>query len=367
VRWVAAFLVGLAGVIAPASEAAGATRGTPVKVMTRNLYLGSDLNGALAATSPAGLISEAGEILRDVDANRPAQRMSALGAEILRKKPDLVGMQEVAWFRTNPTPSVGPALGGAKTATATKYNYLSLLLARLNRGAKRYRVVISQTEGDIEAPADYDGNPATGNPLLAGADLNARLTIRDVILARRGPGVRTRNAQGGHFVHLFQATVAGTAVPVERGWTRVDANVRGSGFFRFVDTHLESEAPTIREAQAKELFAAGGPARSRGPIVLLGDLNSDDDTVQGADRLAYRALLGAGFRERSTANPLSCCIDAEILTGGSVADFDHQVDHVMTPTPRRVRLANSSVSGRSRVGGLFPSDHAGVFSTLLIR
>ena len=357
----------MAGALAPAGQAFGANRGTPVKVMTRNLYLGSDLNPALAATSPGQLISEAGEILRDVDANQPATRMSALAAEILRKKPDLVGMQEVSWFRTNPTPNIGPALGLAKTATTTKYDYLALLLARLNAGTKRYRVVVSETEADIEAPADYDGNPATGNILLGGADLNARLTIRDVILARTKAGVRTRNARGGHFTHLLTSSVAGVPITVTRGWARVDANVRGSGFFRFVDTHLESADPTVREAQARELFAPHGPTRARGPVVLLGDLNSDNDTVQGADRRAYLALLGAGFRERSTANPLSCCIQSEILSGGSVADFDHQVDHVMTPTPRRVRLLNSSVTGRSRVGGLFPSDHAGVLSTLAIR
>jgi hypothetical protein len=356
----------LAALIAPASQASAARRGTPVKVMTRNLYLGSDLNDVLAANSPAALISEAGEILRDIEANQPAMRMRALGAEILRKGPDLVGMQEVAWVRTNPTPSVGPALGGAKTARITRYDYLGLLMARLNRDGNRYRVVMAQTEADIEAPADSDGNPLTGNPLLAGADLNGRLTIRDVIIARRA-GVRIRNAKGGHFDSLFRATVAGTPVVVQRGWARVDANVRGSGFFRFVNTHLESAAPRVRRAQARELFAPGGPARGVGPIVLLGDLNSDDDTVQGADRLAYRALLGAGFRERSTDNPLSCCIDAEILTGGSPADFDHQVDHVMTATPRRVRLVDSSVTGRARVGGLFASDHAGVFSALRIR
>jgi hypothetical protein len=367
-RWSCLLLVvALAGLVAPASQASAAQRGTPVRVMTRNLYLGSDLGGVLAANSPAALIAEAGEIVRDIDANQPARRMRALGAEILRKAPDLVGMQEVAWVRTNPVPSIGPALGGPKTATATRYDYLALLMARLNRGPDRYRVAISQTGADIEAPADSDGIPVTGNPLLAGADLNGRLTIRDVILVRRGAGVRIRNARGGHFENLFRATVAGTQVAIERGWARVDANVRGSGFFRFVNTHLESAAPGVRAAQARELFARGGPARARGPIVLLGDLNSDDDTAQGADRLAYRALLGAGFRERSTDDPLSCCVDAEILSGGSAADFDHQVDHVMTGTPRRVRLIDSSVSGRSRVGGFFPSDHAGVFSTLAIR
>src|SRR5206468_4206573 len=100
----------------------------------------------------------------------------------------------------------------------------------------------------------------------------------------------------------------------------------------------------IRQAQAMELFGTGGPATGRLPVVLVGDLNSDVRTeVRPGDGLAYRALRGAGFAERSTSRPLGCCLDADVLTfpgAGSVRDFDHQVDHVMTNAPRRVKLVS---------------------------
>jgi hypothetical protein len=112
--------------------------------------------------------------------------------------------------------------------------------------------------------------------------------------------------------------------------------------------------------------APGGPATSDLPVVLVGDLNSDDDTVEGADRLAYQALLAAGFLERSTADPLSCCLDSSLLAvgaGGDVSDFDHQVDHVMTNDPG-VGLERSEVTGLLPVNGFWDSDHAGLFSAL---
>ena len=105
-------------------------------------------------------------------------------------------------------------------------------------------------------------------------------------------------------------------------------------------------------------------------MILLGDLNSDDDTVVGDDRLAYQALTQAGFRERSTNDPLSCCLDSDIITedgGGSISHFDHQVDHVMTNAPGRVQLVSSAVTGRQPVNGFWDSDHAGVFSKLRLR
>jgi endonuclease/exonuclease/phosphatase family metal-dependent hydrolase len=196
--------------------------------------------------------------------------------------------------------------------------------------------------------------------------------MRDVILARVNAGVAVSNVRAGHFRKLFEPQVAGlVTVHVLRGWTSANVSVRGGHIFRFVNTHLEAFGdPTIRRDQARELVTGNGPAVTALPVVLLGDLNSDDDTVQGGDRLAYNLLRNFGFRERSTANPLSCCIASDILTqggGGSIADFDHQVDHVMTDAPNFISLVNSSVTGRQPVNGFWNSDHAGVFSTLRVR
>jgi len=164
--------------------------------------------------------------------------------------------------------------------------------------------------------------------------------------------------------------VAGKEIPVTRGWTRVDAKVRGSWRFRFVNTHLEAfdpetVVPSVRAQQAAELIAPGGPARSRLPVVLVGDLNSDVRTeVKPGDAQAYQVLLDAGFRERARNAPLSCCIDSYDLRGGSAAQFNHRVDHVMTDTPRKVKLSRSQVTGRQKRAGYWDSDHAGIFSAL---
>jgi endonuclease/exonuclease/phosphatase family metal-dependent hydrolase len=195
--------------------------------------------------------------------------------------------------------------------------------------------------------------------------------MRDVILARVDGGVHTWSPAGGTFQHLLTLPILGAPVAVTRGWTQVDAKVRGGVPFRFVNTHLEAfdprtVHPSIRALQAGELVAPGGPATSDLPVVLLGDFNSDDDTVVPDDQQAYRALLAAGFVERSTADPLSCCIHSYDLRTGTADEFDHQVDHVMTDSPRIVRLVESAVTGRTMQNGYWDSDHAGVFSALRI-
>jgi len=337
-------------------------KGHVANVMTRNLYLGADLTPAILAPDVPTFVAANGQILREVTANNFPVRAKGLANEILKAKPDLVGLQEVALWRTAPVNFEVLATG--PSATTVRYDYLAELLAELNRGPDRYEVVVVQNEFDLEAPGDEDGNPATG-PL--GADINGRLTMRDVILARRGAGVDTSNAQSANFTTNLVVPVAGVPVTVKRGWTATDARVRGSGWFRFVNTHLEAFQPLVRQAQAAELVTPTGPATSELPVVLVGDLNSDDDTVEGADRLAYETLLAAGMVERSTNNPLSCCLKSSLLEvgkGGSEADFDHQVDHVMTRDPDVVTLQGSAVSGIQPVNGYWSSDHAGVFSAL---
>jgi endonuclease/exonuclease/phosphatase family metal-dependent hydrolase len=342
-------------------------KGKVVNVMTRNLYLGADLTPAILAKTLPEFVAANGQILREVTANNFPVRAKGLADEILEAKPDLVGLQEVALWRTGAVNF--DVLTKGPSATTVRYDYLQELMTELNRGPDRYEIVVVQDEFDLEAPGDEDGNPATG-PF--GADINGRLTMRDVILARRGAGVQTANEQSANFKTLLPVPILGQPLPIKRGWTAVDAKVRGSGWFRFVNTHLEAFdpaalVPSIRSLQARELVAPGGPATGDLPVVLVGDLNSDDDTVSPGDQQAYRALLEAGFVERSTDDPLSCCLDSSLLAvgkGGSEADFDHQVDHIMTNDPALITLQDSEVSGIQPVNGFWNSDHAGVFSAL---
>lgn len=341
-------------------------RGKVVNVMTRNLYLGADLTPAIGAGSTEALAAANGQILREVVANDFPTRAEGLADEILDKKPDLVGLQEVALWQTTP---LSPA------ATPVSFDYLDLLLDELNqgkgkggKGKPQYRVVVVQDEFDLESPADFNEQPNDGPlPGFESAELLGHLTMRDVILARHGAGVQTWNEQGDNFDTLLELEILGNPLFIDRGWTATDAKVRGSHPFRFVNTHLEAFHPLIREAQAKELVAPGGPATSELPVVLVGDINSDDDTVVFPDTLAYEALLGAGMVSRSTNDPLSCCIRKSLLAvseGGSIDDFDHQVDHVLTRDPEQVTLQSSAVTGLVPVNGFWSSDHAGVFSAL---
>jgi len=347
-------------------------RGKVVNTMSRNLYLGADLAPAIGAPSLGAFVAANGQILREVTANDFPTRAKGLANEILEKQPDLVGLQEVALWRTAP-PSLAPLKTGP-SATTARYDYLQLLLDQLNKGKSQYEAIVSQPEFDFEAPADENGVAGDG-PAAQGipnAEINGRLTMRDVILARKGARIDTANADVGHFANLLPVSILGAQVPVTRGWTSVDAKVRGSHWFRFVNTHLEAFdpaalVPSFRAKQAAELVAPGGPATSSLPVVLVGDLNSDDDTVAPGDRQAYETLIAAGMVERSTATPLGCCLKSSLLAegaGGSVADFDHQVDHVMTRDPSEVTLQSSAVTGLLPVNGFWDSDHAGLFSAL---
>jgi endonuclease/exonuclease/phosphatase family metal-dependent hydrolase len=365
---------------APLAEAkVQKSKGTIVNVMTRNLYLGADLGPALSAPNELAFFEANGGIVRQVEATNFPVRAKGLAKEILETEPDLVGLQEVALWR-EAAPSLGPVFSGKPSATTVKYDFLKLLLAQLNKKGTEYRAVVVQDEFDFEAPANANGVPGDGPPPaigpLANTEVNGRLTMRDVILARVGAGVVTSKPSSGNFVNPLIVKVAGsTEIAVTRGWTAVDAKVRGSKKFHFVNSHLEAfdneaEVPSIRAKQAAELVAPGGPADSKLPVVLLGDFNSDVKTeVKPGDGQAYRVLTGAGFRERRKPTPNTCCLSTsyDLKTGGGRAEFDHTVDHVMTDTPKKIKLVTSQVTGLKKAKtGWWNSDHAGVFSSLLI-
>jgi endonuclease/exonuclease/phosphatase family metal-dependent hydrolase len=156
-----------------------------VKVMSQNLYLGSDLADATNAgvASRTDLFAdEVGEVLREVNANDFAVRARTIAREIKKNKVDVVGLQEAAlWKISVPTDGGGPPRG--TSATTPLIDYIDTLLGALNNKAKTkkqcgriakkrkaqgkkpkpcyrgYRLVGSQQEADIEQPGDFDNNP----------------------------------------------------------------------------------------------------------------------------------------------------------------------------------------------------------------
>lgn len=376
--FVVALLAGmtaLVALVAAPNADAKKKRAVPVTVMTRNVFLGADLSPALNANSFQQFTKANGDILAEVDQTNFPLRAQALAAEIVTNKPDLVGLQEVAWWRTNPTPG-GPAQGpnGAFTATDTRYDFLQLLLDQLKAQGAAYKPAVVKTEFDFEAPADTDNNPNTG---LAGGDIQGRLTMRDVILVNDNSKVKAKlkNPQTGTFTSLFTPNISGIDVPVTRGWTAGDVTVKkGKGrrqvkkTFRFVNSHFEAfddekQVPSIRAQQAAQLLAEPANAKK---AIIVGDFNSDVPGVKMGDDQAYQTLLNGGFTERATDDRTSCCVN-DLFTSPPT-QFDHRVDHIMSNRPnRKVKLVSSTIVGKAMVNGLYPSDHAGVVSKLKIK
>jgi endonuclease/exonuclease/phosphatase family metal-dependent hydrolase len=364
--------------------AAGERQGAPkVTVMTRNVFLGGDLGPALppAATTLDEAIDGAGVILNEVDETNFPERAKPLAKEIAQSEPDLVGLQEVALWRqqipADGPPEVPPGIPAGTEATDVRYDFLALLLQELEAIDAHYKVVEVQTEFDQELPVDLDGSNATGNLLLFGAELDARLTMRDVILAKMGSSVRpTGETDGAHFTNLLPLSIGG-AIPifVERGWVSTEATIGGTSTeFRFVNTHLEAFHPGIRLLQAQELIAVDGPLDTDKQVILAGDLNSGTEARHNIqdprDWPPFQALLGFGMTDNGAIQ--SCCY-SDLFDPTQV--FDHTVDHVLTKPPLAtttpLETTNAFITGNDPTertpSGLWPSDHGGVVSTLELK
>jgi endonuclease/exonuclease/phosphatase family protein len=324
--------------------------GLPVKVMTRNLYLGADLLPAIAARSVPEMMAAVAGIYSEVRYTGFPQRAKVLAREIHDAAPDLIGLQEAPiWFS-------GPLLDPAP-ATRVEYDFLEILRTELAAIGTPYDVVRAQPESDIEAPA---GAPYSED---------IRLLDRDVILVRAGLGDRVRlsNAQSGTFPTLLPLPTAGGLFVSRRGWVSVDAVVGGRSF-RFVDTHLEAFQPLVRAAQAAELLAGpilGAPA---GRVVLAGDLNSGPDLPDVQDRLAFGLLTLLGMVDTwAVAHPGDPGYTSSFGPRLDEPILETRIDHVMTRGG--IRVAGSKVTGTDPAhktpGGLWPSDHAGVVATLV--
>jgi endonuclease/exonuclease/phosphatase family metal-dependent hydrolase len=338
---------------APAASANGGDtpraqpRAATLKVMTRNIYLGADISKPIGQVGDAFVQAntEVWDTARET--NFPA-RARLLAREIARTRPDLIGLQEVALWRRG---AQGVSDGSQTPAREVVYDFLRLLRRALAQRGLSYRLGSVQNEADVEGPTSY------------GYDV--RLTMRDAILVKRRAGLRIRGRSGENFTARFAVPTPVGVYQVLRGWTAVDMSFRGRRF-RFLDTHLEAFVASVRQAQAAELVAPGGPADHARPVILVGDLNSEPDSRDNGDPIPYETLAADGFVDtwdlaHGSRLANSCCMNQENIKDPPPAPFDHHIDHILVkPTMRTLsnRIVGNDPRNRTR-SGLWPSDHGG--------
>ncbi len=352
-------------------------------VMTRNLYLGADINRPLRAaqgrTGHGALLAlgHANHELREtVQSTNFDARSELLAGEIAAARPDLVGLQEVALWRHGPLQLDHL---GRLDAVEIDSDFLEILRRALTERGVPYDVASMQQESDVEGPA-FTGNPFRGT-VENGRDV--RLTVRDVIMVRHGSAARVTDSGGGQYAHRIDVTLAGVGFAFIRGYAWADVAV-GRARLRFVTTHLESLSADLALAQAGELLA--GPATS-GPMaaVIVCDCNSDPNSgvVGPQDKAppsaAYRLLTERGgftdlwSQQRSSAGPGFTAALSELVNDQTAEGFTRRLDLVLLrPTAESgVTGGSGNVIGdeltdRDDWTGLWPSDHAGVVMHLRI-
>ena len=390
VRWqaVAAALAALATTIATVGLSGPAyaggkghdKRGEPVTVMTRNLYLGADINrpvnAALAAQAAGGspqdvlvaLANATHQTRAIVDRTNFPVRAGLIAQEIARTRPDLVGLQEVALWRSGP---LELAQVGVPNATTVDYDYLQLLLDALAARGQHYIAVNVGDRADVEAPS-FTGSPFDGT--MGGTVRDVRMTMRDVILMRAGRGMRVLDSGGAVYSNNLQVSVAGVPTSFDRGYQWVDVR-KGHQRFRFVNTHLEAFSSDLALAQVSELLAATPTDRD---VIFVCDCNSDplNDSTKPFDHVPHKApydlVTGAGGftdewlrwapAEEGWTSGLS-----ETVHDATGDGFDHRIDMVFGRSARgagyavdKGRVTGTSVTDRDPATGLWPSDHGGV-------
>jgi endonuclease/exonuclease/phosphatase family metal-dependent hydrolase len=348
----------------PRVNAQGKSNDSPatLRVMTRNIYFGTDLAPVFAVKSFEELLDAVADIFALVEATNFPERAKALAKEIATFNPHLVGLQEVALWRSGPAD-----FSPTPNAETVEYDFLAILLEELAQRGKSYEAVAIVENTDAEAPR-------IGPTGLE----DIRFTDRDVILARTDlPASRfeVTDTQSDNFANPLTLEIEelGLVIPIPRGWTAVDATLDGRAV-RVVNTHLEPLAPDLQVAQGNELLA--GPLDTEMPVVLVGDLNSAADSSgpvpPGNDTLTYANLLAAGFVDAAAGKnvkkpDLTCCQDADLANRNS--NLTVRIDFVLT----RGDLVASAVKvigdkrGDKTPTGLWPSDHAGVTAILHLK
>jgi hypothetical protein len=353
---------GTASPTAPAPDAGTAPApytgpGATLKVMTRNLYFGAEINASLATVTAAEIPAQVATLWATVQQSDFPGRAKLIVDEIVAEQPDIIAFQEMELFRTQSPSDFVPGASPNAETVAPNGDMRAIIEGELAaRGLDYGEPVLVDPHTDIELPA-VDAS---------GAIYDLRMTDRNVVFVR--PNISASNPRGQDFASSFSVPLGGVgsgiSIKLARGFGAVDLLADGVPF-TMVNTHLEIGGllASDQEGQAKNLVDALAPLA--GQVILAGDFNSPAD---GSGTTSYQTVTQA-FTDawpvvNATDPGLTCCTD---ITAAALSP-NERIDLVLyrgKVRPEAASVVGLDASART-AGGLLPSDHVGVVTTLTV-
>jgi endonuclease/exonuclease/phosphatase family metal-dependent hydrolase len=142
----------------------------------------------------------------------------------------------------------------------------------------------------------------------------------------------------------------------------MDGKVGGKRF-RFIDPHAEAYSAADAKKQFQELLRTGAKSRKLRTI-MAGDFNSDP---KDKEPNAYKAVIKAGFSDTSKRRA-TCCQNETVDNAKSL--LSQWIDHIVVRRKSKFKVLKTLVVGNKpgdKIGGHWPSDHAGIVARLRIK
>lgn len=365
-----------------------------VTVMTRNLYLGADVGVAMDLIPN---LSAAAQFMWDqvkkTDFNK---RAPGLAAEVIAKKPDVIGIQEATtWFCKK----------NAWSARTEVFNFTEQFLAATKAEGTTY--ILASKAGKTAFNTGFSiaaipfvtmvNDPETFQPLFGQDSAACGFEIADALAIKAELANKVLAVGTSEYKKVY--AVVPTIMNIYRGYAWADIQF-GQTPVRFVTTHLESlwDENKIPHAaiQAEQLI--NDLESTKNPVVIMGDFNSDprdpriaDDPNAGGQPTAskicpagtikcnaYLLMTKGGYVDAGpdSLNPENFTWGMNaLLTGpdpsrlsygrqmGNMAGYSDRLDYLFVKNG--ISINSSGLVGASPLNNL-NTDHAGVFATLSI-
>jgi endonuclease/exonuclease/phosphatase family metal-dependent hydrolase len=346
-------LVGCSGDSDPFAEA------VPLTVMTRNVYLGADLEELVTIKTLAEVPARVDGFRRQILASDFPARARLIAAEVAAARPDVLAVQELELFRWQSPGDYDPAAPVANAEVVVEHGDMLAILqaAFVEQGLDYGDPAVVVTHTDAELPA-LDAT--------TGAAYDLRLTDRDALFVR--PGLAFANPRGASFDAYSPLRIpqdaTGYPIPLKRGYAALDLDLAGTPL-TVTATHLEvggGPAKLFQELQAEELLAIVKTIPD--PQLVIGDFNSDALVATTDSYARFAAEFTEAWPEGAVGDPgPTCCMDlaGEGTAPGSRIDLLFHRGWVKTTAATRTGLELARTPG-----GLLASDHLGAAFTLLV-